>query len=83
MPQWLTMKEAKAHTEKGAGIWEWASHRDSPDVVMACAGDTPTLEVLAAVSLLKKHVPDLKIREPFYKGRTRYFCLPWPPQGDS
>lgn len=62
MPQWLTMKEAKTHTEKGAGIWEWASHRDTPDVVMACAGDTPTLEVLAAVSLLKKHVPDLKVR---------------------
>jgi xylulose-5-phosphate/fructose-6-phosphate phosphoketolase len=64
LPQWLTMDEAVVHCTEGIGIWQWASNdRDSePDVVMACCGDTPTLEVLAAVSILRKHLPDLKIR---------------------
>ncbi|MCB1080953.1 MAG: phosphoketolase family protein, partial [Chlamydiia bacterium] len=62
MPQWLTMKEAKAHTEKGASVWEWASDQGEPDLVLAAAGDTPTQEILAAVSILKKRFPELKIR---------------------
>ena len=64
MPQWLTMDEAVAHCTKGIGIWQWASNDQSaePDVVMACCGDTPTLEVLAAVSILHEHLPDLKVR---------------------
>jgi len=63
-PQWLTMDEAIAHCEAGLGIWRFASNeRDGlPDVVMACCGDVPTLETLAAVSLLREHVPDLAIR---------------------
>jgi len=62
MPQWLNMKDAKAHCEKGSSVWEWASDEGEPDVVMAAGGDTPTLETMAAVSILKKHFPDLKIR---------------------
>ncbi len=62
MPQWLPIKDAKIHVEKGASIWEWASHEGEPDVVLASSGDTPTLEILAAITLLKKHFPDLKIR---------------------
>jgi len=63
-PQWLTMDQALKHCTAGIGIWEWASSdRDSePDVVMACAGDVPTLETLAAVQLLREHVPELKVR---------------------
>ena len=63
-PQWLTMDQAIKHCTAGVGIWEWASnHRGGePDVVMACAGDVPTLETLAAVQLLREHIPDLKIR---------------------
>jgi xylulose-5-phosphate/fructose-6-phosphate phosphoketolase len=62
-PQWLTMDEAVIHCNRGAGIWEWASNDDGePDVVMACAGDVPTLETLAAVSILRKALPKLKIR---------------------
>ena len=63
-PQWLSMEEAIEHCTKGIGIWEWAgSHQDSePDVVMACCGDVPTLETLAAVSILREHMPELKIR---------------------
>jgi xylulose-5-phosphate/fructose-6-phosphate phosphoketolase len=64
-PQWLTISEAAAHCETGIGIWEWAGNEDgaiAPDVVMACAGDVPTLETLAAVSLLREKVPELKIR---------------------
>lgn len=62
--QWLTMDEAIKHCTAGVGIWEWASNDmgEEPDVVMACCGDIPTLETLAAVQLLRKHVPDLKIR---------------------
>jgi xylulose-5-phosphate/fructose-6-phosphate phosphoketolase len=63
-PQWLTMDEAVKHCAAGLGIWKWAGNDDDgePDVVMACAGDVPTLETLAAVSLLRRHLPDLKIR---------------------
>jgi xylulose-5-phosphate/fructose-6-phosphate phosphoketolase len=63
-PQWLSMDAAVKHCTAGIGIWEWASNdRDSePDVVMACAGDVPTLETLAAVSLLRQYLPQLKIR---------------------
>jgi xylulose-5-phosphate/fructose-6-phosphate phosphoketolase len=64
LPQWLSMDEAVVHCTEGLGIWQWASNDqgDEPDVVMACCGDTPTLEVLAAVSILREHLPDLKIR---------------------
>jgi len=63
-PQWLDMDAAIKHCSVGIGMWEWASNdRDSePDVVMACAGDVPTLETLAAVDLLRQHVPELKVR---------------------
>jgi xylulose-5-phosphate/fructose-6-phosphate phosphoketolase len=63
-PQWLSMEEALKHCEAGLGIWEWASNDKGgePDVVMACCGDVPTLETLAAVDLLRRHVPDLKVR---------------------
>ncbi|MGK6312325.1 phosphoketolase family protein [Neorhizobium sp. DT-125] len=64
-PQWLTMDEAVKHCEAGIGIWEWAGNEEKtkePDVVMACAGDVPTMETLAAVTLLRDAIPDLKIR---------------------
>jgi xylulose-5-phosphate/fructose-6-phosphate phosphoketolase len=62
-PVWLTMEQAIRHCTVGLGIWDWASNDDGdPDVVMACAGDVPTLETLAAVSLLREHIPDLKVR---------------------
>jgi xylulose-5-phosphate/fructose-6-phosphate phosphoketolase len=63
-PQWLTMQAALEHCSAGLGIWEWASSDDGgdPDVVMACAGDVPTLETLAAVSILREHLPALKVR---------------------
>jgi len=63
-PQWLDMEAAVAHCTAGIGIWQWASNDQGgePDVVMACCGDVPTLETLAAVDLLRKHLPDLKIR---------------------
>jgi xylulose-5-phosphate/fructose-6-phosphate phosphoketolase len=63
-PQWLTMDQAIKHCEAGLGIWPWASNDrgGEPDVVMACCGDVPTLETLAAVSLLREHEPELKIR---------------------
>ncbi|MBW4541197.1 MAG: phosphoketolase family protein [Myxacorys chilensis ATA2-1-KO14] len=62
--QWLDMDAAVKHCTAGLGIWEWASNDDDqePDVVMACAGDVPTLETLAAVDFLRSHYPDLKIR---------------------
>ncbi len=62
--QWLTMDEAAAHCRDGIGIWHWAGSEQGsePDVVMACCGDVPTLETLAAVSILREHLPDLKIR---------------------
>jgi len=63
-PQWLSMEEAIAHCSKGVSVWDWAStdQGGEPDVVMACAGDVPTLEILAAVSILRTHLPDLRIR---------------------
>jgi len=63
-PQWLNMEEAVEHCTKGVGIWHWAGTETDgePDVVMACCGDVPTLETLAAVSILREHQPDLKIR---------------------
>jgi len=63
-PQWLTMEEAVKHCTAGIGIWDWASSDGGtePDVVMACCGDVPTLETLAAVSILREHLPTLKIR---------------------
>jgi len=62
--QWLDMDAAIKHCTSGIGIWEWASNDQGgePDVVMACAGDVPTLETLAAVDFLRQHIPDLKIR---------------------
>jgi xylulose-5-phosphate/fructose-6-phosphate phosphoketolase len=63
-PQWLDMASAVKHCSAGIGIWEWASsdRGAEPDVVMACAGDVPTIETLAAVELLRQHAPDLKVR---------------------
>ena len=63
-PQWLTMDAAVKHCSAGLGIWEWASNDrgSEPDVVMACCGDVPTLETLAATDLLRRHLPQLKIR---------------------
>ncbi|HVV92983.1 MAG TPA: phosphoketolase family protein [Hyphomicrobiales bacterium] len=63
-PQWLAMDQAVAHCRAGIGLWDWASNDQGsePDVVMACAGDVPTLETLAAVDLLRRHVPQLRIR---------------------
>ncbi|HEU4912323.1 MAG TPA: phosphoketolase family protein [Actinomycetes bacterium] len=63
-PSWLPMDEAVLHCTRGAGIWEWAGHRDDgePDVVLGCAGDVPTIETLAAAKLLREHLPDLKVR---------------------
>jgi xylulose-5-phosphate/fructose-6-phosphate phosphoketolase len=63
-PQWLSMDAAIKHCTSGIGIWEWASNDrgEEPDVVMACCGDVPTMETLAAVDLLREHTPDLKVR---------------------
>ncbi|MBA8882090.1 phosphoketolase family protein [Phyllobacterium myrsinacearum] len=62
--QWLTLEQAKIHCREGLGVWHWASTENGgePDVVMACAGDVPTLETLAAVSILKEHMPELNVR---------------------
>ncbi len=64
LPQWLGIEAAVVHCTQGIGIWQWASNDQDaePDVVMACCGDTPTLEVLAAVSILRENIPNLKIR---------------------
>jgi xylulose-5-phosphate/fructose-6-phosphate phosphoketolase len=63
-PQWLTMDAATKHCSQGIGVWEWASNDrgGAPDVVMGCCGDVPTLETLAAVDLLRREQPDIKIR---------------------
>ena len=63
-PQWLSMDEAIKHCTQGLGIWKWASNDngEEPDVVMACAGESPTLETLAAVKILRENIPDIKIR---------------------
>jgi xylulose-5-phosphate/fructose-6-phosphate phosphoketolase len=64
LPQWLTIDEAVVHCTEGIGIWEWASNDQGaePDVVMACCGDTPTLEILAAVSMLRNYLPEVRVR---------------------
>ena len=64
LPQWLTMDAAVVHCTQGIGIWQWASNDQGsePDVVMACCGDTPTLETMAAVSILREHLSELKVR---------------------
>ncbi|MFB6781857.1 phosphoketolase [Streptomyces sp. NPDC056352] len=62
---WLTLDEARAHCARGVGVWEWAGTEDGsrePDVVLACAGDVPTLETVAAAGLLRRHVPELAVR---------------------
>ena len=61
---WLSTEDAILHCTRGIGVWDWASNDDGeePDVVMACAGDTPTLETMAAVDLLRRHLPHLKVR---------------------
>nr|NLI49622.1 phosphoketolase family protein [Propionibacterium sp.] len=64
-PVWLNMEEAIAHCTRGLGIWDWAGtevHGEDPDVVLACAGDVPTLETLAAADILRRRIPDLKVR---------------------
>lgn len=63
-PQWLGMTDAIKHCSTGIGIWEWASNdrKSEPDVIMACAGDVPTIEALATVDLLRQHLPELKVR---------------------
>jgi len=62
--QWLSLEQARAHCDRGIGIWDWASGNGArePDVVMACAGDVPTVETLAAVQILNEHMPDLNVR---------------------
>lgn len=62
--QYLSIEDAEVHCTKGVGIWKWASNDfgSEPDLVMACAGDVPTMETLAAVSILREHVPELKVR---------------------
>jgi xylulose-5-phosphate/fructose-6-phosphate phosphoketolase len=64
LPQWLTIDEAVVHCTEGIGIWQWASNDQGadPDVVMACCGDTPTLEILAAVSILRNYLPEVLVR---------------------
>ena len=64
LPQWLTMDQAVIHCTEGIGTWEWASNDQGgePDVVMASCGDTPTLEIMAATSILRAHLPELKVR---------------------
>ncbi len=63
-PQWLSIDEAIKHCDAGIGIWEWASNDKGgePDVVMACCGDVPTLETLAAVDLMRRHLPEIRVR---------------------
>jgi xylulose-5-phosphate/fructose-6-phosphate phosphoketolase len=63
-PQWLSMKDAVEHCTLGIGLWSWASNdqESEPDLVMACAGDVPTLETLSAVSIMREHLPELRIR---------------------
>ena len=60
-PQWLSMEDAVKHFNNGISIWSWASDKE-PDIILACAGETPTLEVLAAKTILKKYIPNLKVR---------------------
>lgn len=64
--QWMTAEQARVHCSRGLGVWDWASTpgdgRDEPDVVLACIGDVPTLETVAAADILRRHVPDLAVR---------------------
>ncbi len=60
-PQWLSMEDAVKHFNNGISIWSWASDKE-PDIILTCAGETPTLEVLAAKTILKKYIPNLKVR---------------------
>ncbi len=77
--QYLTMPEAMAHCAKGIGIWSWASNDQGsePDVVLAAAGDVPTMEALAATAILREHFPDLKVR---FINVIDLFCLQDPPE---
>jgi xylulose-5-phosphate/fructose-6-phosphate phosphoketolase len=77
LPQWLSMDEARAHVEKGASEWKWASSDVSgdPDIVLACSGTIPTIELLATTSLLRDHVPELKVR---FVNVTNLFSLALP-----
>src|SRR4029453_10800158 len=63
-PTWLSMDEAILHCTRGIGIWDWASNDEGgePDVVIASAGDIPTIEALPAVDLIRQHLPDLRVR---------------------
>jgi xylulose-5-phosphate/fructose-6-phosphate phosphoketolase len=61
-PQWLSIEDAVQHCIAGVGEWKWASNSDDPEVVMACAGDVPTLETMAAVTVLRDWAPDLRVR---------------------
>jgi xylulose-5-phosphate/fructose-6-phosphate phosphoketolase len=63
-PQWLNMEDAIAHCTRGISVWPWASNDEGaePDIVVVSCGDVPTMESLAAVSILREHFPDLKIR---------------------
>jgi len=63
-PTWLTIEAAADHCARGLGVWDWASceGEEDPDLVMACAGDVPTLETLAAADLLRQYLPDLRVR---------------------
>ena len=63
-PQWLTMDQAVKHCTHGIGIWQWASNDEGsePDAVLACCGDTPTLETLAAVTILRRYLPEVRVR---------------------
>jgi xylulose-5-phosphate/fructose-6-phosphate phosphoketolase len=64
LPQWLTMEQAAVHCTQGIGVWPWASNDQEaePDVVLACCGNTPTLEILATTTILRQHLPALKVR---------------------
>jgi len=63
-PQWLPLEEARRHCEAGISLWEWASTEGGrdPEVVLACAGDVPTLEIVSAAAMLREHLPELKVR---------------------
>jgi xylulose-5-phosphate/fructose-6-phosphate phosphoketolase len=80
-PQWLTMDAAVKHCTQGVGIWPWASNDQgvARDAVMACCGDVPTLETLAAVSIMREHLPDLNIRVGGAPGGQRHRC----PEGQA
>src|SRR5690606_31185497 len=62
-PTWLGLDDARLHCERGIGIWEWASNDEGePDVVLACAGDVPTIETLAAAAILRERLPEVRVR---------------------